>query len=284
MAKEKEVKYDFSEETIKKRRRFPVGKTILLSVFILLQLLCVAAMFIYTPKPQDVIDKYEVFVTPKDDGTLDIEYRFTWTPLDPSEPLSFVYVGVPNPDYTILEYSANITKVEEYRYDGVCHVDLHLDRDYYKGETLQFYLRINQASMLCEGIDTYFYEFIPCWFNATPVTEYSFHWKKTNGEKYVNADTSDKTWHIWQGSMEPGEYRIMRLEYEPFDATVTEYMPFDDSEVSNELKSEKGGMIAILVMVVLIIIVFEVFLVDSVISYHRGRGFITGYGHPMYVY
>lgn len=284
MAEDKDVKYDFSEETIKRKRKFPVARTVLLVILILLQIGLAALMVFYEPKPQDEIAKYRVYVTPKSDGTLDIEYRILWTPLDEDEPLTFIYVGVPNHNCTVTGYSDNVSYVEEYYQGGQCHVDLILDREYYAGETLEIALNINQGSMLCRRGDQYFYELVPCWFNATPVSSYTFFWRKTEGDISTNSDSESEDWYIWNGSMEPGDYRLMRVDREPSDAKTTYYGPFDDSDVYNELHSDRIGIIILLAVGILVLFIFEVFLVDTVISYYRGRGFISGYGHPMYTY
>ena len=98
MAKLKDKDYDFSAEAVKRRRTLPKGRIIALTVLVILQILCVVFIFLYEPSPKDVIENYEIYVTPKDDGTLDIEYKLLWTPLDPDEPLTFVYLGVANPN------------------------------------------------------------------------------------------------------------------------------------------------------------------------------------------
>ena len=223
MANQEEVKYDFSEKTVKRRRKFPKANVIWLVVLIILQIGCVVGIFLIDPgaHPQDKIDSYQVFVTPKEDGTLDIEYRFTWTPLDPDEALTFVYVGVANPDYTVVNYSLNITSIEEYEDEyGECHMDLHLDKEYYEGETIEFYVIINQKNMLCEKDGQIFYEFVPCWFNSTPIDSYTFYWKAQSGITSTNADKTIDEWYIWQGSMNAGEYRMMTVKYESFDALL----------------------------------------------------------------
>ena len=57
MDKKNDVKYDFSDKTIKRRRTFPKGKVILLTVLVILQVLCVLGIVLYRTKPQDIIDK-----------------------------------------------------------------------------------------------------------------------------------------------------------------------------------------------------------------------------------
>ena len=134
MADKEKINYDFTDKTIKKRRTFPKSRAIVLTILILLQALCVFGIFAFeppVPSPQDVIDKYEIFVTPNEDGSLDIEYNLKWTPLDPDEPLTFIYIGMANPNYNIIDYSGNISEAKRYDdADGEHHIDLYLTRDY----------------------------------------------------------------------------------------------------------------------------------------------------------
>ena len=289
MADKEKINYDFSDKTIKRRRSFPKKRAILLAILILLQALCVFGIFTYepsAPSPQDVIDKYKIFVTPRDDGSLDIEYNLKWTPLDPDEPLTFIYIGMANPDYSIIDYSDNIAEARRYDdSDGEHHIDLHLTREYYKDDTLEISLTINQRYMLFENDEGCFFEFVPSWFNATPITYYKFCWKELGGEISTNADKTEDGWHIWEGSMDPGSYRMLRVGYESFDAPKVDHKPFNSDSVRNNLVAEnKAGFVIVMVMIIIFLFVFEIFCFDTIVSYHRGRGFIYGYGHPMYIY
>ena len=260
MDKKIDVEYDFSDKTIKRRRTLPKGKIILLTILIILQVLCVLGIVLYRPKPQDIIDKYEIYVTPQDDGSLDIEYRLTWTPLDESEPLTFVYLGIANPDYTVLGHSTNITRVECYDdSDGECHVDLHFGKKLYKNDTIEFSVTINQKNMLCERDGEYFYEFVPGWFNSTPISSYTFHWKNDGSIKSSNSDYSVNGWQVWSGSMDAGEYRMMRASYSELDAPTVEYKPFYDGGVHNDLHSERVGFIVVFVVLIIVLFIFEIF-------------------------
>ena len=65
--------------------------------------------------------------------------------------------------------------------------------------------------------------------------------------------------------------------------TVT-YKAFDDSGAYNALKDEKAPLIIMALMVVVILVGVQVWAVDNVVSYHRGRGFLTGHGHHIHIY
>ena len=103
-------KYDFTSETVEKKRKFPLVNTIILILLVLAQAACVLAIVIYDPKPQDIIEDYTIYVTPLDNGSLNIEYRFRWTALDTSEDLTWVEIGMPNEYFSVLgDFSDNIS-------------------------------------------------------------------------------------------------------------------------------------------------------------------------------
>lgn len=286
MAKRKKKSiYDFSEEAIKKRRTFPTPRLILLIALIIVQVFFVLFMIFYEPTPQDKIEKYEIFVTPKDDGTLDIEYKIRWMPLDTSEPLSWVYIGVPNPEYTVLEYSSNIKSIEKYYDDyDMCHMDIEFKNNYVANQVFNFSVKINQRYMLCEDNGNKFYELVPCWFNSINVENYSFNWYDNGKISSSNSATKNGNWLNWSGSMEAGEYRLLRVNYSEFNAPTVRYQSFDDSGVGNSLEDDKWTAVFFGILIISFCFIVELFIIDCFVSYHRGRGFFRGYGHHMYIY
>ena len=120
--------YNYTEEEIKKNRTFPKANTVILAILITVQLICCLVMIFYKPEPQDVIKSYNVYVTPKDDGSLDIEYEFTWTPLDKNEPLSWVEIGMANGNFVFSDKcSDNVKRLENDSGDGYAYAVVHSD-------------------------------------------------------------------------------------------------------------------------------------------------------------
>lgn len=278
----------FSEEYIRKHRTFPAGKTVLLVLCVLAQLICIGiAVFADPPAPQDRIDSYTVTVEPLEDGSLDITYEFVWTPLDEAENLTWAEIGIANSNFSI--YADSVRGGTAYRdiYDGFSYVHLDLPHAYTAGETLEFSFKINQRDLLCGDGKARFYEFIPGWFNATPVTEYTFRWKADQSLVQTNADSRDASWHVWSGSMACGQYVQMEVQYADGafpSAETVEYRPFDDSEAYDDLKATQTAGRVILVLVVLALVFAEVYIIDSYVSYNRGRGFLTGGGYHVHHY
>ncbi|MBR2024657.1 MAG: hypothetical protein IKA02_02480, partial [Clostridia bacterium] len=285
MSREKANPYDFSEEAIKRRRTFPKKSTWLIIGLSIVIAICVLVIIFYDPSPRDRIDNYEIFIEPQENGTLNIEYKIKWSPLDTRGPLTWVYIGVANPNYSVIEYSDNIKSIEKYTDDnGQCHMDVYFKKSYYAFDTFEFSIKINQGSVLCEQNGQKFYEFVPCWFNLVPVDNYSFYWKNSDSVSYSNSATEKDGYLVWSGSMEEGEYRLLRVNYKEFNAPTTFYQEFDDSGVGSALDEDRLTIILVLLVVICFCVIAIAHSIDCFVSYYRGRGFFRGYGHHMYVY
>ncbi len=292
MAKSNKGKEDpYSEEVIRQKRRFPLPRAIGLGILLAVQLAAILFAVFYTPKPQDRIDAYEMVIEPREDGMVVLSYRFVWTPLDTDENLTWVEIGMPNPNFEFLanSFSSNIISYEKYVEGDYVSARLYLDRPYKAGETLTFSFRVRQWSLLCRDETGYFYELIPGWFNATPVEKYSFVWKGTPTPIEVNTPTQKDGYPVWEGEMPCGSYVIMRVQYDgnafsSGTAPTVPYRPFDDTNVTNELTGRKSGVILQVCVICVLILITQIYMIDCVVSYHRGRGFLTGYGHRIHIY
>ena len=283
-------KNEYSRENIRKKRKFPAGYVALLILCILAQsFLCLYAIF-YDPQPQDVIKNYRVTVEPLDDGTLDITYDIEWHALDADEPLSWIEIGIPNDKFSFYkeETSSNISRLaRDYNDDGGVWAVLYLDREYHGGEVLDLHFKINQKKMLCKKGEAYFYEFVPGWFNSTPVESYEFKWKLSPEVTSHNGVSEKSGYAVWSGEMPCGTYELMRVKYAEgsFDgATIAQYEKFNDGGVYDQLQDDKSAIVTLCVFIMIVIAIAEIVVVDAFVSYSRGRGFITGYGYHMHTY
>ena len=286
--RKREKTYDpFSEETVKKERRFPVWRLVLIFIFLIIQVLAIAFSVRYKPTPQDRIESYQIIAEPKSNGSVDIEYRFVWTALDTSEELTWIDIGVPNKYFTFIEHSDSISYCENNSDGSYSSVRLYLDRPYIGGETLTFSFKINQRELLCKDDDGYFYEFVPGWFNSTPVENYSFIWKSRPTPVSVNTESYQSGNPIWYGSMPCGSYvkMVIRYDADAFSgASTVNYEPFYDGGVSNELKTQKYLAVGLAVVLCVFLLGVQIYYIDSFVSYGRGRGFLRGYGYHIHTY
>ncbi|MBQ8431395.1 MAG: hypothetical protein IJX28_00775 [Clostridia bacterium] len=288
MAKKKTVTDPYSEENIKKNRTFPTGYTVGLCFLVLLQLILLLAACHIDPQPQDVIEEYAIVVEPQSNGTLNMTYTIVWQALDPSEDLTWVEIGMPNKNYSVdhASLSSNIARAERYEEDGYTSLRLYLDRPYVALERLTLSFTVNQQNLLCADDEGRFFELVPGWFNATPVEYYRFFWKESEDLVQTNGQHREGG-YVWEGSMPCGSYALLQARYtsDAFpSATPIFYRAFDDSGVWDELHSEKVSGIFVCVFLILLLGIAEVYIVDCYVSYHRGRGFIRGYGYHVHVY
>lgn len=277
------------DKKLRAERKFPTGKTVLLFVILAVQIAMIIAVCFYQPQPQDVIRRYDVTVEPKADGTLDILYSFVWEAKDPNEPLTWIEIGMANANYSVYaeSFSGNIRSYDRQNYDGNVCLVLNLDRAYYGGEVLRFSFKVNQGRMLCKSGDGYCYEFVPGWFNETPVENYTFRWADNGQITAVNSDQRQGGYYIWSGSFDCGGYTQMVVHYGPESFAGSYVVPrqdFDDNGAYDALAEEKAGMIALVCVGVIVLLCVQVWAIDSVVSYHRGRGFLTGYGYHVHTY
>ena len=143
-------------------------------------------------------------------------------------------------------------------------------------DIFEFSFKINQRDMLCQNASGYFYEFVPGWFNAIRVEQYKFTWSRKGKDDLVQT-----------GSLDYGEYSSMYVQYGKEDFTgckVCDYFPFDKDGAYNELEEEKAVAAAMCCLGAALLIIAEVYIVDSYVSYSRGRGFLSGYGYHVHTY
>ncbi len=280
--------YNFSPNYVRSHRTFPVLNTVVLAILAALQIVIVVAAVLFEPTPLDYIRDYTVTIEPLEDGSLDIQYDFVWEANSTEEPLTWVSIGMANPVYTVYpeSLSRGIENYKQVRDDnGYVALELFFYGGIYQGTT-DISFKINQKNMLCKDIDGYFYEFTPCWFNEIPVDRYTFRWKQGNGS--IAAFDAQNGYYTWTGALECGEYQTMTVRYaaDAFDDAVrtVNYHPFDDSDCYNGLAEEKIAVIVLVIIGVLAMAVVETVIVDSYVSYSRGRGFLSGGGHHMHVY
>lgn len=287
--KAKKDKNEYSDLAIKKHRKFPVRNTAIIAVCVVAQIFLIYFAVTAKAVPQDIIEKYSVTVEALEDGSLDIEYSFLWKAIDTTEELTWVEIGMPNSMFTVYEdsVSGNIKEYSGIYDDGYTAVRLDFKRGYKGGENLEFSFKVNQEYMLCKDMHNYFYEFVPGWFNSTPVENYEFKWKKTGFVDEADGAKMKNSYYVWSGSLDCGEYEIMQVSYDldTFkDVKVVEYEPFYTEGAYNQLEDNRTTNMVLFCIGIVILLCVEIYLLDSHVSYRRGRGFLVGYGHPIHTY
>ncbi|MBE6942640.1 MAG: hypothetical protein E7453_00040 [Ruminococcaceae bacterium] len=272
------AKEKYTEAEIRAKRKFPTSNTIWLIAIVAAQIALILFGLFYQPKPQDLIHQYDVTVETQSDGSLDITYYFRWEALDTSEPLTWVEIGMANENFSIYpdSVSSNISAYSKYVDEDYVSLRLDFTKAYIGGDVFSFAFKINQKDMLCKNEEGYFYEFVPCWFNAIEVKQYEFKWLISTGRDYAK-----------RGSLSYGEYCKMTIQYGANDFSgcqTAQYTPFDDSGAYNELQEDKIGVVVMCCLFAALLIIAEVYIIDSYVSYGRGRGFLSGHGYYVHTY
>ena len=268
----------YTPEEIRENRTFPMKNTALLAIIVVFQIGLIALGICYQPKPQDVIHQYNVTVEPLADGSLDIEYSLVWEALDATEELTWVEIGMPNRNFTVYSdsISSNIASYSKYSDGDYVSLQLYFENAYLGGDVIEFSFKVNQKDMLCINEKGYFYEFVPGWFNAIQVEHYEFLWRIGGTKDYVQ-----------RGSLDYGEYSKMTIQYGMNDfagCQTISYLPFEGDGATNELAEDKAAVLVLCCVVAALLIIGEVYIVDSYVSYGRGRGFLTGHGYHVHTY
>lgn len=112
----------------------------------------------------EILD-YRVKLTPKPNGSVEIEYYQRWFVTGGNIP--WVTVGVPNRNFKIIPYSnkKNAARVDERNTDNWSGVYVTLDKKYDPGETFEVSFSIVQNQLFYEDGNNYTMVFRPGWYN-----------------------------------------------------------------------------------------------------------------------
>lgn len=207
----------------KKRKPLTAGqkKWLIFGCVMGVGLLVLIGYVIYARMPLDRLEEYRVQVEVNEDGSMEITYRYRWRVLDDSKegPLEWVSLGLPNRNCRVTDYGGAIISQKRIRNEssGDILAEFYLNRGYYKGETADFYFTVHQESMLCrntEKEDRPFYDFTPGWFDEIEVEHYRFEWEDSPGVLECNADRKENGVYVWEGALENGERRELKVYYD----------------------------------------------------------------------
>lgn len=125
----------------------------------------------------DEIERYDLTVTPQNDGSLAITAVIDWKVLDSTSegPLEWVQIGIPNEKAS--EIKALTDTISDIYADGT-YLHITFDRSYQAGETVHFSCSWLQSYMYTLGSDgSVSYDYTPGWFDSANVKEMSITWK-----------------------------------------------------------------------------------------------------------
>ncbi|KAA6368230.1 MAG: hypothetical protein EZS28_036243, partial [Streblomastix strix] len=168
--------------------------------------------------PTDFINSYQIDTVINKDGSMENTYSIEWEFLKDltNEPL---YFGVPNSSCSIVSLGDNISQgtiVDRYNSESGSWIKLSLKKKTYsKNEKIHLGYVLRQNHMLCydDEKEDYFYQFVPGWFDKIKVESYLFRWSSTLPMTKTNGTRIDEFSCFWSGSLKPGKYADLRVEY-----------------------------------------------------------------------
>lgn len=220
-------------------------------------------------KPLDKIHDYEITVNLRHDGTLDMNYKFTWEVLDSDSegPLEWVKIGIPNKHVNeIYALSNNIKEAKYYNESGKTYIRIDFDRTYYSNEIIDFEFKFHQDYMyVYDKSNNYVtYNFTPGWFDGIEVENLVIKW---NSDNIIGSTSTshEEGYHTWRHSLSAGERFGINVIY---DSRSYQFDPNKKAITSNENNDFS-----------LVIIFIIIFIAVVVISYYFSD-YDSGFGGP----
>lgn len=226
----------------------------------------------------DQIDYYEIKIDTRNDGTLDMHFKITWTVLDSNSegPLEWIKIGIPNCYVDEIKAISNNIDSIYYYSSGGAYIRIDLDRKYYEGETLNIEFTTHQSRLYNLSEQSCYYLYKPGWFNEIRVTQAKILWNKNNVTDH-NATTIEGDYLVWEQALNYGETINIRIVYDKASFVNLSY----DLIYSDSYLTAKDKRIIMYVIIAALIIVFSFALFKRLTSdpYMYGRGF---YGRRYY--
>lgn len=241
----------------------------------------------------DVINNYEIQITPRKNGTLFLTYTLDWKVLDSSDigPLVELYVGVPNENVSeIKALSSNIKTINytnnSYGANGH-YLYITLNKKYYTNDVAQIKFSYVISHMYELSDSNCIFKFVPGWFDDVEVKNFKATCKAT-GVVFHNATQSNNTTITWQKSLKKGESINIQLAYPQADfakldpnAQITNTQTFTNNIVYDNYINDTDSTPVFIVFVILfiIILIFGIASNSSPRTYykHSGYGYVTIY-------
>lgn len=222
------------------------------------------------------ISEYNVKLTPRSDGMVEIEYHQKWNVTGGHIP--WITVGVPNKNFEIVQAKNKgaIKKIKSDSSRDWSGVRIDLDKDYKPGDSFDVWFGIVQRQLFYADKDNYKLDFTPGWYDKAETgslkLEVFFFAKLDTVTAKPKPTKIEGQSMIWEKSnLKKGE---------KFDISVSFPKKIFPKEISKkELRSEFPGWaiaLIIVVAVVILIIAWCVFVYESDDGYSGGSIFYSG--------
>lgn len=250
----------------------------------------------------DRITRYDVEVTPEEDGTLSITAVIDWLVLDSDSagPLEWVTIGLPNEAAESLTILTPDTIAELYRDGTYAHITF--DRSYYEGETVHFSFSWVQPYLYTLDGTAVCYDYTPGWFEEACVDSMTLRWNAGNGagiglpDSYdcpaIGADAAETDGGLVFAAedLAHGDRMRVLIRYESWPAALSEENSaagyegpvYGEDEWDTDVYYEDPGpSVEDVLLIVVIMVMILILIVRAMNSYDGGFG---GDPYPTYVY
>lgn len=223
------------------------------------------------------ISEYNVKLTPRSDGMVEIEYHQKWNVTGGHIP--WITVGVPNKNFEIVQAKNKgaIKKIKSDSSGDWSGVRIDLDKDYKPGDSFDVWFGIVQRQLFYADKDNYKLDFTPGWYDKAETVnlklEVFFFAKLDTVTAKPKPTKIEGQSMIWEKSnLKKGE---------KFDISVSFPKKIFPKEISKkELRSEFPrwaiALIIIIVIVIILVIALGVIASESDDGYSGGSIFYSG--------
>jgi hypothetical protein len=203
--------------------------------------------------------KYEVKLTPRSDGTVEISYYYRWKVTGGHIP--WITVGTANSHFNIINSSGNVKGIRNASESDWSGVRVDLDKDYKPGESFEVFFTLSQNRLFYATKEEYRLDFTPGWYNncitdtlvVSVICFVKMETVKTNPKPSSILGQEIK----WVKRLDKGERFSISVSF-----PKTTFPKISKSNVRHGLST--GATIVIIV----VLLILAVIIIGAAISYH----------------
>jgi hypothetical protein len=194
---------------------------LLISIFLVI-LICLVPTTVLAQSTTDVIRDYRIDLQPQDDASLINTYTINWCVISNAlGPLTDFYVGMPNENYQIMDFSGDAGAVRSADQGANTQVSVILAHSISANECVTVTFRIHQMGIAHrdEAKGEIGFQFTPGWFDEIQVEHLQVTWRlPADGTQLKSISpepkTRDASQAVWEKALQPGDKLTINLLYD----------------------------------------------------------------------
>lgn len=246
-------------------------------IFSILTLLFIAGVVFADTGTYRILD-YKVNLTPRSDGTVNIQYYQKW--LVTGGHIPWITVGTPNDNFTIVGYTGAASRMSSASQGGWSGVRLDLDRDYRAGEVFEVFFGIIQRNLFYADQESYRLVFTPGWYDRATTDTLRIFIKLFAKLETVKASpqpsaTSEEELTWVKTNLGRGERFSISVSFPKglFPIESKKQLPIEVGRYNVEEKSGRGTVAFVIFFIIFVVIMLVVLLISPS---SRRRGYSGG--------